>query len=464
MSTLLIKNGRVITDNQDYFSDIFVERGIITTIFDKIDTPADRIIDAKGKYVIPGGIDAHTHLDMPLGDIFSSDNFETGTIAAAIGGTTTILDFPTQRHNQPLLEALDIWRHKAEGKACIDYGFHMIITDISHAEINDLRSLVGEGITSFKLFMAYPNTLMLDDDAIFKVMCDAQKIDAFVSVHAENGQVIDALVRSNLLEGKKAPIYHALSRPAVLEGEAVNRAISLAQLSGVVLYIVHLSTKEGLHHVMEARKEGLPVFSETCPQYLLTSIDDMIAAGEYDSAKYVFTPPPRAKENQKELWKAISDRNIQVVATDHCPFNFEEQKNPPGSDFSKIPNGAPGIENRIQLLFEKGVNENRIGLNRWVEICSTAPAKIFGIYPQKGTIAIGSDADLVVWDPQKELIISAKTHHMQVDYNLYEGMKIKGNAETVISRGEIIVENDSFVGKRGRGRYLKRGTFSGELV
>jgi len=464
MSTLLIKNGRIITANQDYHADIFIEKGIVTTIFDKINTPADRIIDAEDKFVIPGGIDAHTHLDMPLGDFCSSDDFESGTIAAAMGGTTTILDFPTQVRNQALGKAVEQWQQKAEGKACIDYGFHMIITDMAFAHMDDLKYLVENGITSFKLFMAYPNTLLLDDESIFKVMRTAQKLDALVSIHAENGNVIDALVRSVLSEGKKAPVYHALSRPAILEGEAVNRAISLAQLTGVMLYIVHLSTREGLYHIRAARDQGLPVFAETCPQYLLTSIDDMIEAGEYNSAKYIFTPPPRAKENQPELWKALSERYIQVVATDHCPFSLEDQKNPTDTDFSNIPNGAPGIENRIQLLFEKGVNEKNIDLNRWVEICSTAPAKIFGIYPKKGTIEIGSDADLVVWDPYKEHTISAKTHHMQVDYNLYEGMKIKGNAEIVISRGAIIVENQKFVGKKGHGRYLKRGTFSGELV
>jgi len=296
------------------------------------------------------------------------------------------------------------------------------------------------------------------------LMGHAQTLDAVVSVHAENGQVIDSLVNTALAEGKKSPIYHALTRPAVLEGEAVNRAIALAQLTGVMVYIVHLSTVEGLRYVMEARDQGLPVFAETCPQYLLTSVEDMIEAGENESARYVFTPPPRAKENQSKLWKAITDRYIHVVATDHCPFNLEGQKNANISDFSKIPNGAPGIENRLQLLFEEGVNAGRLNLNHWVEICSTAPAKIFGIYPQKGTIAVGSDADIVLWDPQKEHTISAKTHHMQVDYNLYEGKKITGNADTVISRGEIIVENGNFIGRKGRGQYLRRGTFNGELI
>ncbi len=464
MSTLLIKNGRIITADQDYLADIFVDKGKITTIFEKIDSAADRIINAEENYIIPGGIDAHTHLDMPLGDFFSTDNFESGTIAAAIGGTTTIIDFPTQIHNQSLMEAIDLWQKKAEGQACIDYGFHLIITNVQQAHLDDLKTLVRDGITSFKLFMAYPETLMLDDAAIFRLMHDAQTLDAVVSVHAENGKVIDSLVRTTLSEGKRAPVYHALTRPAVLEGEAVNRAIALAQLTGVTVYIVHLSTGEGLRHVTEARDQGLPVFAETCPQYLLTSIEDMINAGEYDSAGYVFTPPPREKENQSKLWKALAERYIQVVATDHCPFNLDGQKNTAHSDFSKIPNGAPGIENRLQLMFEKGVNEGRINLNRWVEVCSTAPAKIFGIYPQKGTIAVGSDADLVIWDPQKEHTISAGTHHMQVDYNLYEGMKIKGNADTVISRGEIIVENGSYTGSIGRGRYLKRSTFNGELV
>jgi dihydropyrimidinase len=464
MPTLLIKNGRIITDNQDYQADIFIENGKITTIFEKINSPADHEIDATGKYVIPGGIDAHTHLDMPLGEYHSSDDFESGTRAAAIGGTTTILDFPTQLPGQHLGEAVDIWNQKAHGKACIDYGFHMIITDVSQAGYDELKTLTEIGITSFKLFMAYPNTLLLDDEDILRVMQNAQKLGAVVSVHAENGKVIESLVKSAISEGKKAPIYHALTRPSVLEGEAVNRAIVLAQLSGVILYIVHLSTWEGLHHVKEARDQGLPVFAETCPQYLILSLEDMIDAGDHDSAKYIFTPPLRTEENQPELWKAISDRYIQVVGTDHCPFDLNGPKNPDDKDFSAIPNGAPGIENRLHLLYQKGVNEGKIGLKRWVEICSTAPAKIFGIYPQKGTVAVDSDADLVIWNPQKEHTISAKTHHMRVDYNLYEGIKIKGSPEMVISRGEIIVRDQKFLGKNGHGEYLKRGLFSGELV
>jgi dihydropyrimidinase len=340
----------------------------------------------------------------------------------------------------------------------------MIITDVNYASENDLKNLLREGITSFKLFMAYPGTLMLDDESIYDLMTRAQKLSALITIHAENGPVIDALVRRALAEKKTAPVYHALTRPAILEGEAIHRAITLAQLSGVNLYIVHLSSADGLKHIQQARDRGLPVFAETCPQYLLTSLDDMIDAGQPDSAKYVFTPPPREKKNQVYLWQGINKNYIQVVATDHCPFNLKTQKLRPELNFSTIPNGAPGIENRLQLLYEAGVNQGRININRWVELCATAPAKIFGLYPQKGEIREGSDADLVIWDPTKRHTISAKTHHMNVDYNLYEGYQVQGNAETVISRGRIIVENETFTGNNGHGRYLKRKLFNGDLV
>jgi len=464
MSSILIKNGRIINAGEDFFSDIYIERGIISAMFQKIDSPADQVLDAAGKYVIPGGIDAHTHLELPMAPFISRDDFETGTRAAVYGGTTSIIDFVTPAREESLQSAFDARRQIAEGKSYIDYGFHMVVSDSSQASRQALEKMVDEGISSFKLFMAYPQTLMLDDGDLFQVMQTAGQLGAMISIHAENGVVVDRLVSSALADGKSAPVYHALTRPSVLEGEAVNRAIALAELSGVTLYIVHLSSREGLEHVRRSREKGLAVFAETCPQYLLCSVEDMISCNRLESAKYVYTPPPREKHHQTALWKGLNDRSIQTVATDHCPFNLHGEKNLPGSDFSKIPNGGPGIENRLQLLFEWGVNQGRIDLKRWVEICSTAPAHIFGLYPRKGIVATGSEADIVIWDPVVESVISAGTHHMNVDYNLYEGMKIRGNIDTVISRGEVILQNNRFHGRKGRGQYLKRERFKGELL
>ncbi len=462
--TILIKNGRIITDVEDYTADIFIEKGKISTIFSKISSNADVIIDASDKYVIPGGIDVHTHLDTPMENTFSSDNFESGTIAAAYGGTTTIIDFPTQNRGSSPQDALQRWFQKAEGKACIDFGFHMILTDTTHLELEDLKELVNEGITSFKLFMAYPGSLMLDDGSIFELMRAAQKLGSLICIHAENGEVIDSLVNEAVEDGKTVPLFHALTRPASMEGEAINRSIALAKVAGCPVYIVHVSTYDGLKRIMEARDQGTPVFAETCPQYLLLSLDDMIDSKGFESAKYVFTPPLREQGHQEKLWDGIAKNHIQVVATDHCPFNLNGQKDFGKDDFTKIPNGAPGIENRLHLMYENGVKKNRISLNRWIELCATKPAKIFGLYPKKGTIAVDSDADLVIWDPKQEITISAKTHHMNVDYNLYEGYKISGSPATVISNGEIIVDNNKFIGKAGRGKYLKRDLFSAELV
>ena len=462
--TILIKNGRIITDVEDYTADIFIEKGKISTIFSKISSNADVIIDASDKYVIPGGIDVHTHLDTPMENTFSSDNFESGTIAAAYGGTTTIIDFPSQNRGSSPQDALQRWFQKAEGKACIDFGFHMILTDTTHLELEDLKELVNEGITSFKLFMAYPGSLMLDDGSIFELMRAAQKLGSLICIHAENGEVIDSLVNEAVEDGKTVPLFHALTRPASMEGEAINRSIALAKVAGCPVYIVHVSTYDGLKRIMEARDQGTPVFAETCPQYLLLSLDDMIDSKGFESAKYVFTPPLREQGHQEKLWDGIAKNHIQVVATDHCPINLNGQKDFGKDDFTKIPNGAPGIENRLHLMYENGVKKNRISLNRWIELCATKPAKIFGLYPKKGTIAVDSDADLVIWDPKQEITISAKTHHMNVDYNLYEGYKISGSPATVISNGEIIVDNNNFIGKAGRGKYLKRDLFSAELV
>lgn len=459
MSTI-IKNGRIITAEQDYSADIFIDKDKITLIGENLKNQADKVIDAKNKYVIPGGIDVHTHLDMPFGGTTSIDDFESGTKAAAFGGTTCLIDFAIQAKGTRIRDALDIWWGKAQGKATIDYGLHMIITDLPDAHMEDMSDMVKEGITSFKLFMAYPDVLMVDDATIYKTMKHTSKTGALVCMHAENGSVIDLIVQKALAEGKTAPIYHALTRPTTAEGEAVNRAIALAEMAGAPVYIVHLSSNDALEKVAEARDRGLPVYAETCPQYLFLSLDDMGKDG-FEDAKLVFTPPLREKWHQDKLWAGLQKNTLQIVSTDHCPFCFKEQKELGIDDFTKIPNGGPGIEHRLQLLFEGGVNERRISVNRWVELTSTSPAKMFGLYPRKGTIAVGSDADIVIWDPEFEHTLSVQTHHMHVDYSMFEGKKIKGNAETVLSRGEIIIENNSFLGKTGRGNFLKRDSYAG---
>jgi dihydropyrimidinase len=457
--SILIKSGRIVTAEQDYTADIYIEKERITTIGADLEVSADAVFDAGGKYVIPGGVDVHTHMDMPLGDITSSDDFETGTRAAAFGGTTCIVDFATQAKGQKMREALDIWWKKGE-RATVDYGLHMIITDLPEAHLEDMNEMVREGLTSFKLFMAYPGVLMVDDATIFRAMRETGNNGALVCMHAENGGVIDVLVRKALAEGKTAPIYHALTRPASAEGEAVNRAIALAQMAGAPVYIVHVSSADALEKVSEARDRGIPAFAETCPQYLLLSVEEL-GKPDFEGAKFVLTPPLREKWHQERLWKGLKNNTLQVVSTDHCPFCFKEQKELGRGSFAKIPNGGPGVENRLQLLFHHGVNLNRISLNRWVELVSTAPAKMFGLYPRKGTIAVGSDADLVIWDPEAEHTISARTHHMRVDYSMFEGSRLKGNAERVFSRGVLIVDRAQWLGKSGHGAFIKRDTYAG---
>lgn len=458
--SILIKNGRVITAEQDYHADVYISKDKITTIGNELKIDADKIIDAKNKFVIPGGVDVHTHLDMPFGGTTSSDDFESGTRAAAFGGTTCLIDFAIQSKGTRMRDALDIWWKKAQGKATIDYGLHMIITDLPDAHLEDMSDMVREGVSSFKLFMAYPGVLMVDDATIFKAMKQTAKTGALVCMHAENGNVIDTIVQQALAEGKTAPIYHALTRPTTAEGEAVNRAIALSEMAGTPVYIVHLSSNDALEKVAEARDRGLPTYAETCPQYLFLSLDDMNKPG-FEDAKVVFTPPLREKWHQDKLWAGLQKNTLQVVSTDHCPFCFKEQKELGKDDFTKIPNGGPGIEHRLQLLFNGGVNEKRISVNRWVELTSATPAKMFGLYPRKGTIAVGSDADVVIWDPKFEHTLSVHSHHMHVDYSMFEGRKIKGNAETVISQGEIIVEKNKFFGTSGRGNFIKRDTYAG---
>ena len=457
MATLLIRNGIVITATDLYEGDVFIEGEKIAAIGSSLQMNADRIIDAKRKYVLPGGIDVHTHLDMPFGGTTSGDDFESGTIAAAHGGTTSIVDFAIQYKGQTLHHAWETWMKKAEGKAAIDYGFHMIITDLSDQVEEEMDALVGQGITSFKLFMAYPGVFMLDDASIFRALLRTGKNGGTICMHAENGGVIDVLVKKALAEGKTAPKYHALTRPARAEGEATHRAIALAEMADVPIYIVHLSAAEALEMVTEARDRGLPAFAETCPQYLFLSYDNYEEPG-FNGAKYVMSPPLRPKETQERLWRGLAFNDLQAISTDHCPFCMKEQKTLGSNDFSKIPNGAPGIETRMSLVYDGGVRTGRISLNRFVELTSTSPAKIFGLFPRKGTIAPGSDADIVIFDPEKKVRLSQKTLHMKVDYSPYEGRDVTGVTDTVISRGRVIIDGGPVMGRAGSGSFIKRAS------
>ncbi len=451
----LIKNGTIVTAVDTYRGDVLVEDERISTIGRELAIDADRVIDASGKYVLPGGVDAHTHLDMPFGGTTSADDFESGTIAAAYGGTTSIVDFAIQYKGERLHAAWENWARRAEGKAVIDYGFHMIITDLTDQVEAEMDALVRQGITSFKLFMAYRGVLMLDDGSIFRALLRTGTNGGTICMHAENGDVIDVLVRRALAEGHTAPKFHALTRPARAEAEATHRAICLAEMADVPIYIVHLSAAEALEKVTEARDRGLPVFAETCPQYLFLSHDNYEEPG-FDGAKYVMSPPLRPKAGQEALWRGLAFNDLQAISTDHCPFCMKEQKELGRGDFSKIPNGAPGIETRMSLVYDGGVRPGYISLNRFVELTSTSPAKIFGLYPRKGTIAPGADADLVVFDPERQVTLSAKTLHMRVDYNPYEGRQVTGAPDTVLSRGRVIIDGGRFVGRAGCGSFIKR--------
>src|SRR2546425_11666125 len=451
----LIRNGRIITAVDDYYADILIEDEIISVIGAKLDMEADTTIDAAGKFVIPGGIDPHTHMELPFGGTQSSDDFRTGTIAAAHGGTTTIIDFAVQNKGQSMIAGLDRWHQKAEGKCAIDYGFHLITTDFEDNQIEEMHTLMDEGVTSFKLFMAYPGVFLVDDATIFRAMSAAGERGGVICMHAENGIVLNGIIKHALQKGHTAPKYHALTRPTVAEAEGVHRAIAIAEMAESPVYIVHLSCADALNQVRQARDRGIPAFAETCPQYLFLSIDDY--GEDFNGAKYVMTPPLRDKSNQAELWKGLKMDDLQVISTDHCPFCMKEQKELGRADFTRIPNGAPGVEHRVPLIYNGGVVEHRISLNRFVELTSTAAAKMFGLFPKKGTIAIGSDADILIFDPDREQTLSVKTHHMNVDYSAYEGKKIKGVVETVLSRGSVVIDKGEFKGKSGNGHFLKRG-------
>ncbi len=460
----LIKEGTLVTATDTMVADLWLEDGKILAIT----TPgkgefgeAERVVEAKGKYVIPGGIDAHTHLDMPFGGTNSVDDFESGTIAAAHGGTTTLVDFAIQTRGEALRQALDTWHGKAEGKAAIDYGFHMIITDTPPSVLEEMNDMVREGVSSFKLFMAYPGVLYLDDQSIFRAMLRAGEIGALICMHAELGLPIDVLIERALSAGHTAPIYHALTRPEVAEATGTERAIALAEMAKVPVYMVHLSCERALERVMEGRDRGLPAYAETCPQYLFNTEDDLRGTKDdpFEGAKFVCTPPLRPAHHHSPLWRGLRNYDLQCVSTDHCPFCMKGQKELGRDDFSKIPNGMPGVETRLHLLYE-AVTQDKISMNRFVEITSTAPAKIFGMYPRKGTLAVGSDADVVVWDPERRFELNHENLHMRADYSPYEGRTVPGSPTHVFSRGELIVEGATFLGKPGRGRFLKRATFN----
>ncbi len=461
--SVLIKGGRIITAADDYVADIYVEDETVTLIGESLDMSADKVIDASGKYLLPGLVDPHTHLDMPFGGTVTIDDVESGQTAAAFGGTTCHVDFIIQPQGSSFADAIAEWRAKANGKQVIDMGYHMAVTDLEEGgTLEELTSLPDEGITSYKLFMAYKGALMVDDETLFRTMEVAAQTGALVMVHAENGDVIDVLVRQALEAGNTEPLYHALTRPPEAEGEATNRAIQLAHLARAPLYVVHVTCREAVEPISRAREAGWDVWGETCIQYFFNSLDD-IAKPDFEGAKYVYSPPVRDKSNWEVLWNAVRSDALSAISTDHCAFLWDGQKTLGKDDFSKIPNGGPGLENRLHMIHEFGARAGRISLNRMVELLATNPAKLFGLYPKKGTVAVGSDADLVVFDPEKKLTITAANQHSKTDYNLYEGTEVTGSPEVVLLRGNVLVEGDELVASPGIGQYVARARFGKEL-
>ena len=454
----LISNGTVVTAEGSYAADVLIDGEAIAQIGLNLreGVTSDETIDAAGKYVIPGGIDVHTHMKLPFGGTFAKDDFFTGTRAAAFGGTTTIVDFAVQSKGKTLREGLDAWHALAEGNAVADYGFHMIMSDVTDDSLKEMDQLVAEGIPDFKLFTAYPGVFYSDDGAIFRAMQQTGKNGGLIMMHAENGLAIDIVAADLVAEGKTDPLYHGIARYPVFEGEATNRVIRLAEAAQVPVYIVHLSASDALEAVRDARDRGSQAFAETCPQYLFLSLDDM--GNGFEGAKFVCSPPLRTPDHQDDLWTGLIKDDLQVVSTDHCPFDFHGQKDLGKGDFRKVPNGLPGVEDRLDLLHDGGVMGGRLTKERWVEISSTAPAKLFGMYPRKGSITVGADADIVVYDPNRRHTISAKTHHMDVDYSVYEGREVQGGSDVVMSRGSVLVRNGQFTGKKGGGRFIKRST------
>jgi dihydropyrimidinase len=461
--SILIRGGRIVTAADDYVADVLVEGERIALIGVELDAAADRTIDAGGKYVLPGCIDPHTHLDMPFGGTVTIDDFESGQTSAAFGGTTCHVDFCIQGQGQTFAQALEGWHAKANGKTLIDYGFHIAVTDLHEGgTLEELASLPEQGITSYKLFMAYKGVLQVDDETLFRAMQVAVASGALVMVHAENGDAIDVLVREALARGYTEPIHHALTRPPELEGEATNRGIQLARIAGCPLYVVHVTCQEAVEPIRRAREQGWSVWGESCTQYFFRSIDDL-AQPDFEGAKYVYSPPARDAANHAVLWDAVRTDALSAISTDHCAFLWDGQKTLGKDDFTKIPNGGPGLEDRLKMIHHFGVREGRISLNRMVDLLATQPAKLFGLYPRKGTVAVGVDADLVVFDPERHETISASTHHSRCDYSLYEGTEVSGAPELVLLRGNVLVEDGELVASPGVGRFVRRARFGEPL-
>jgi dihydropyrimidinase len=461
----LIRNGRIITACDDYVADVLMRHGQIHTIGHNIEVGPDvTVIDATGLYVLPGGVDTHVHMENVIGPTITCDTFASGTRAAAFGGTTTVVDFALQTETDSVLGAIARAQRRAEPQVSVDYSFHVIVTRVDDQVLKDVRyAMHHEGVTSFKMFMAYPGVMMADDAAIFRMLRQVGADGGMIALHAENGTVIDLLIKEALEAGHTSPRYHAMTRPAIMEGEATHRGIRLAELAQAPIYFVHVSSNEALKHVVTARAEGIPVFAETCPHYLLFD-DSVYSTDDIEIAKYVMTPPLRTPEDQKHLWRALRYDDLQVIATDHCPFCMKEghlgyrmQKMRGKDDFSLIPNGAPGIETRMVSLFDIGVMQGKLSLNRFVELIATTPAKLFGLFPKKGTIAVGSDADVVLFDPKATQTIRAKDLHSNCDYTLLEGRELRGRVEKVFLRGNLIVDGAKWMGREGMGQFVPRG-------
>ncbi|WP_442790831.1 dihydropyrimidinase [Nocardia sp. NBC_01327] len=461
-----IHGGTVVSATGSQLLDVLVDGETIaavvqpgtTALGSDLAAAADTVIDATGKYVIPGGVDGHTHMQMPFGGTEASDTFETGTRAAAWGGTTTIVDFAIQKPGERVQDTLALWHQKAAGKCAVDYGFHQIIGDVNAESLKGMAELVSEGVTSFKLFMAYPGVFYSDDGQILRAMQSAGDLGALLMMHAENGIAIDVLVEQSIQRGDTSPYFHGTSRPWQLEEEATHRAIMLAQVTGAPLYVVHVSAKQALEQIATARGKGQNVFGETCPQYLYLSLEEQLGAPGFEGAKWVCSTPLRSREegHQDELWRYLRTGDVTSVATDHCPFCMKGQKDLGVGDFSKIPNGIGGVEHRMDLMFQ-GVKDGRISLEKWVEVCCTTPARMFGMYPRKGVISPGADADIVIYDPNGHTSIGlGKTHHMNMDYSAYEGFEIDGHVDTVLSRGRVVIDAGQYLGTAGHGRFVKR--------
>ncbi len=453
--TTLIKNGRIITATDDYVADIFIDGETVKTIGKHLSAPADKVIDAAGKYVIPGAIDPHVHMELPFGGTVSSDDFRSGTLGAAWGGTTTIIDFAIQYHGKTFTQTIDDWDAKAEGKCAIDYSYHLAVTEYEAKHKKEFAKIVDRGIPTFKIFLAYPGVFMIDDQTMFRVMQSAGEAGGMTLVHAENGVAITEMINELVAAGKTAVKYHGISRPPVMQADGVARACKVAAFAKSPVFIVHVSCESAMMELVRSRDEGNAAYGETCTQYLYFD-ETEYDKPNFEGAKYVFTPPLVGKENIEPLWKGLKLGYLQEVSTDHCPFYFKGQKELGRESFTKIPNGGPGVEDRLVMVYH-GAMKRGFSLNKWVDITSTASAKMFGMFPKKGTIAVGSDADIVVFNPNKEQTRSAKTQHQNCDYNMFEGMKVKGVVETVLSRGKTIIEDNQYLGKPGDGKFMKRG-------